>query len=168
MDPRGMKDEARIFFGDSGSGSRRVRRFADADDRLRARGAGAGDYLVAVAVEGRVREVGVAVDEADLARASVLRGHFRSIHIRTGAATYTELNVPVTIPNAITHANGRMTSPAKSSSASVAAKAVACVSTERGNVSLIDRFRVSRRDSLRPFRRFSRTRSKMMIVSLSE
>ena len=60
-------------------------RFADADDRLRARGAGAGDYLVAVAVEGRVREVGVAVDEDRLP--SILRGHFRSIHRRIGAAT---------------------------------------------------------------------------------
>ncbi len=36
---------------------------ADADDRGRARIAGAGDYRVAVAGERRVREVGVAVDE---------------------------------------------------------------------------------------------------------
>ena len=65
-------------------GSRRER-LADADDPLRARRAGACDYRFAVAVEGRVREVGVAVDEDDLP--SVLRGHFRSIHRRIGAAT---------------------------------------------------------------------------------
>jgi hypothetical protein len=35
-----------------------------------------------------------------------------------------ELKVPVTIPNAITQANGLITSPAKISSASVAAKVV--------------------------------------------
>jgi len=38
-------------------------RFTDADDGSRARVAGAGDYVVAVAGERRVREVGVAVDE---------------------------------------------------------------------------------------------------------
>ena len=42
----------------------------------------------------------------------------------------------------MTHANGRITSPAKSSSASVAANTVACVSTERGSVSLIERLSV--------------------------
>jgi hypothetical protein len=57
----------------------------DADDRLRARIAGAGDYRAAVAGERRVREVGVAVDEDR--RVSVLRGHFRSIQRSTGAAT---------------------------------------------------------------------------------
>ena len=36
-------------------------------------------------VERRVREVGVAVDEDRLP--SILRGHFRSIHRRIGAAT---------------------------------------------------------------------------------
>jgi len=36
-----------------------------------------------------------------------------------------ELKVPVKIPNAITHANGRITSPAKMSNASVAASVVA-------------------------------------------
>jgi hypothetical protein len=40
-----------------------IERLADADDRGRARAAGAGDYRVAVAGERRVREVGVAVDE---------------------------------------------------------------------------------------------------------
>ena len=54
-----------------------------------------------------------------------------------------ELNVPVTIPNAITQANGRMTSPAKIRSASVAAKAVAWVRIDRGSVSLIERLSVS-------------------------
>jgi hypothetical protein len=60
-------------------------RLADANDRGRARIAGAGDYRVAVAGERCVREVGVAVDEA--CRAPVLRGHLRSIQRRTGAAT---------------------------------------------------------------------------------
>ena len=59
--------------------------FADADDRSRARLAGARDYRVAVAGERRVREVGVAVDEDR--RASVRRGHLRSIQRSTGAAT---------------------------------------------------------------------------------
>ena len=79
-----------------------------------------------------------------------------------------ELNVPVNTPNAMIHENGRMTSPAKNSSDSVAANTVACVSTDRGNVSLIERLSTSRSDSLRCFFKFSRTRSKMMIVSLSE
>ena len=43
--------------------SRRRQRLSDANDGRRARIAGAGDYRVAVAGEGRVREVGVAVDE---------------------------------------------------------------------------------------------------------
>ena len=76
--------------------------------------------------------------------------------------------MPVTIPKAMTQANGRITSPAKKSSERVAARTVAWVSTDRGNVSLIERLSVSYRVSFRPFRRFSRTRSKMMIVSLSE
>jgi hypothetical protein len=72
------------------------------------------------------------------------------------------------IPNAITQANGRITSPAKISSDTVAARTVTWVSTERGRVSLIERLRVSYRVSFLPFRRFSRTRSKMMMVSFSE
>ena len=79
-----------------------------------------------------------------------------------------ELNVPVKIPNVITQANGRITSPAKISSASVAARVVACVRIERGSVSLIERLSVSYSGSPRCFFRFSRTRSKMMIVSFSE
>ena len=43
--------------------SRRSQRLSDANDGRRARIAGARDYRVAVAGEGRVREVGVAVDE---------------------------------------------------------------------------------------------------------
>jgi hypothetical protein len=62
-----------------------LERLAYADDGRRARIAGAGDYRVAVAGEGRVREVGVAVDE-DL-RAPAWRGHLRSIQRSTGAAT---------------------------------------------------------------------------------
>jgi hypothetical protein len=74
----------------------------------------------------------------------------------------------VTIPKAMTHAKGLMTSPAKSSSANVAAKVVACVNTDRGSVSLIDRLSVSYNVSFLPFRRFSLARSKMMMVSFSE
>ena len=85
MDSGRRENEAGIGERDRRRGGGRCRRFADADDRLRARGAGARDYLVAVAVEGRVREVGVAVDEDRLP--SVLRGHFRSIHRRMGEAT---------------------------------------------------------------------------------
>src|ERR1017187_2560622 len=70
------------------------------------------------------------------------RGYFVSIQSRIGDATYTELNVPVMMPNAMTHANGRITSPAKKSSASVAASAVACVRTERGSVSFTERLSV--------------------------
>lgn len=47
--------------------------------------AGPLDYLVAVAVERRVGEVRVAVDE--VWNAAVLRGHLRSIHNNTGLAT---------------------------------------------------------------------------------
>src|SRR5947207_14923200 len=47
--------------------------------------------------------------------------------------------------NVITRANGRSTSPAKSTSASVVAIVVPCVSTERGSVSLIERLRISYR-----------------------
>lgn len=50
---------SRVFSG----GGRRRERLANADDRDRARFAGASDYRVAVAGERRVREVGVAVDE---------------------------------------------------------------------------------------------------------
>ena len=51
-------------------------------------------------------------------------------------------NVPVTIPKPMTQANGRITSPANSQSAIVAANAVPCVMTDRGKVSLIARLSV--------------------------
>jgi hypothetical protein len=57
------KDETGIVRRVSGGDGRRRERLPDADDRQRARFAGARDYRVAVAAEGRVREVGVAVDE---------------------------------------------------------------------------------------------------------
>ena len=54
-------------------------------------------------------------------------------------------NVPVNTPNVITRANGRITSPAKRASASVAAIVVPCVRTDRGSVSLMERLRISYR-----------------------
>jgi hypothetical protein len=85
MDSRGRKDVAGIVGRNLGGNCRRRQRLPDADDRPRARRAGARDYRVAVAAEGRVREVGVAVDEDG--RTLVLRGHLRSIQRSTGAAT---------------------------------------------------------------------------------
>jgi len=64
-----------------------------------------------------------------------------------------ELNVPVKIPNAITHANGLITSPPRSSSARTDVSESEWVMTERGSVSLIERFSVSYSDSLRALRR---------------
>jgi hypothetical protein len=63
MNAGGRKDEPGIVRGALGGNRRRRERLPDADDRQRARIAGARDYRVAVAGEGRVREVGVAVDE---------------------------------------------------------------------------------------------------------
>ncbi len=63
MDAGGGEDEAGILGGDRAGDLRGRQRLTDADDGSRARIAGAGDYVVAVAVERRVREVGVAVDE---------------------------------------------------------------------------------------------------------
>jgi hypothetical protein len=63
MDPGGGEDEPGILTREPGGHPRRRKRLTDADDRRRARDAGAEDYLAAVAVERRVREVGVAVDE---------------------------------------------------------------------------------------------------------
>ena len=79
------KDESGIVRRALGGHRRYRERLPDADDRQRARLAGARDYRVAVAGEGRVREVGVAVDEDW--RTPVLRGHLRSIQRSTGAAT---------------------------------------------------------------------------------
>ena len=85
MDSGSSKHETRVVCRILRSARRRSERFPDADDRPRARLAGARDYRVAVAGERRVREVGVAVDED--CRALVGRGHLRSIQRRTGAAT---------------------------------------------------------------------------------
>ena len=85
VDPGSREDEPSICGGNFRRERCRGQRFTNADDRSRARFAGAGYYLVAVAAEGRVREVGVAVDEG--LRATVLRGHLRSIQRSTGAAT---------------------------------------------------------------------------------
>lgn len=85
MDSGGGEDEARIVGSEAGRYCRCRQRLANAHHRVRARVAGAEDYLVAVAVERRVREVGVAVDED--VRVPVLRGHLRSIQRSTGAAT---------------------------------------------------------------------------------
>jgi hypothetical protein len=63
MDSGGRKHEPWIVRREPGRDRRRSERFSDADDRSRARDAGARDYRVAVAGECRVREVGVAVDE---------------------------------------------------------------------------------------------------------
>ena len=63
MDAGRREDEAGILGGDIAGGFGGRQRFTNADDGNRPRIAGAGDYVVAVAVERRVREVGVAVDE---------------------------------------------------------------------------------------------------------
>jgi hypothetical protein len=81
----GREYKAGIVPGDRCSNRGCFKRLANADNCGRARNAGAGDYLVAVAGERRVREVGVAVDEDW--RAPVCRGHLRSIQRSTGAAT---------------------------------------------------------------------------------
>jgi hypothetical protein len=85
MDSGSSEHESGIVRRDLGGNSRRREGLPDADDRKRARIARARDYRVAVAGEGRFREVGVAVDEDW--RAAVLRGHLRSIQRSTGAAT---------------------------------------------------------------------------------
>jgi len=85
MHASGSEDEARIGGGNARSDCRPLYRFTNADNCLGARGSGARDYRVAVAVERWVREVGVTVDEDW--REPALRGHLRSIQRRTGAAT---------------------------------------------------------------------------------
>ncbi len=79
-------DEARIRLRDPGRVPRLLDGGADADYCRRARIPGASDYLVAVAVEGLVREVGVAVDEAFHACAELVRGYLCSIQRSTGPA----------------------------------------------------------------------------------
>ena len=63
MDTRAREYKTRVVVGDRCCRLRCLERLTNADNRDRARIAGAGDYLVAVAGERRVREVGVAVDE---------------------------------------------------------------------------------------------------------
>jgi hypothetical protein len=63
VDTGAVEHKARMIARDQGRFRGGVRRLADADNRPRSCGAGPLDYLAAVAVEGRVREVGVAVDE---------------------------------------------------------------------------------------------------------
>jgi hypothetical protein len=86
MNAGSREDEARVFGGACRRENRHLERLSDAHDSRRARIAGAGDYRVAVAVERRVCEVGVAVDEV-FCREPVWRGHLRSIQRSTGAAT---------------------------------------------------------------------------------
>jgi len=63
MDAGGGEYKSGIFCRILSRARRRRERFTDADYRPRARVAGAAYYRVAVAVERRVREVGVTVDE---------------------------------------------------------------------------------------------------------
>ena len=86
MNTGSREDDPRVFGGACCRENRHLERLPDADDSRRARIPGAGDYRVAVAVERRVCEVGVAVDEV-FCREPVWRGHLRSIHRSTGAAT---------------------------------------------------------------------------------
>ena len=64
MDPGCGEHKTRIVGRALSRESRYLERLSDANDGRRARIASTGDYRVAVAGEGRVREVGVAVDEA--------------------------------------------------------------------------------------------------------
>ena len=63
MNAGGRENESGIFRSNLARGLCCRERFTNADDGNRARIAGAGDYVVAVTAERRVREVGVAVDE---------------------------------------------------------------------------------------------------------
>jgi hypothetical protein len=63
VDARGSEDKAGIVRRALGCNRRCLQRLSNADNRPRARMAGARDYRVAVAGERCVREVGVAVDE---------------------------------------------------------------------------------------------------------
>ena len=78
------RNEARIRLRDPGRVPCLLDGGADADKCRGARFPGASDYLVAVACEGFVREVGVAVDEAFHAVAA--RGYLCSIQRSTGPA----------------------------------------------------------------------------------
>ncbi len=78
-------DESFAFAGKSFGGIAGIENRADADDTLSARRTGAFNYRVAVAVEGFVAEVRVAVEERE--PVVVGRGHLRSIQRRIGPAT---------------------------------------------------------------------------------
>ena len=80
-----------------------------------------------------------------------------------------ELNVPMTMPKVSTHANGRITSPPKISSASEQASVVDA-RHHRARQRLVDRLveQVVQRDLLATFLRFSRTRSKITTLSFIE
>ena len=79
-----------------------------------------------------------------------------------------EEKVPVMMPNVITIAKPRSTSPPRMTHASVAATVVPDVTTVRGSVSLILRLRISYRFFRLNLCRFSRTRSNVTIVSFTE
>lgn len=86
MHARRVCDEARIRRSDPGRFASLLDGSADADNCHRARIAGACDYRAAVTGEGRVCEVGVAVDEVFF-HAALTRGYLRSIQMSTGPAT---------------------------------------------------------------------------------
>ena len=76
--------------------------------------------------------------------------------------------MPTTTPNSMMSANGRTTSPPSAAIAIRLPSAVLPVSTVRGNVSLTERLSTLANPSCLALCRFSRTRSKITIVSLSE
>lgn len=85
MNTGGERDKARMSRSDPGRLARLLQRRADAYDRDCACQPRPLDYLVAVAGEGRVREVGVTVDEGF--HAALTRGYLPSIQSNTGPAT---------------------------------------------------------------------------------
>ena len=84
------------------------------------------------------------------------------------AATNTLEYVPVMMPTIIVNANPCSTSPPNRNSAIADSSAVPAVMTVRPSVWLIAMLMTSFSDSRRIFRMFSRTRSKMTMVSLVE
>ena len=86
MNPSRKRDKARMRFRNPGRATRLLDGRTDADYSMGARIAGAGDYGLAVAVEGLVRKVGVAVEEVFHTGPAFLRGYLFSIHSRTGPA----------------------------------------------------------------------------------
>lgn len=84
MYPGGPEDQTGILLRELFRKSSLLQRSADADERCGASLLCSLDYRVAVAGEGRVREVAVAVDEGF--HAAAVRGYLRSIQMSTGAA----------------------------------------------------------------------------------